>query len=123
MKEHLQISENIGPRSLDRLVRLGLGKRFPDECSVWTKEVNAIKLACQKDMEAHKKKAEDELREARAQTEASIRFAVVNAVFSGYPFVVLSLSGSLLTPKLIARSIVADALPRSRLSPMMKNRD
>ncbi|KAF8124364.1 hypothetical protein EV363DRAFT_1227517 [Boletus edulis] len=85
LKERLQISETIGPKSLNNLIRMGLNKRFPDECGIWTKEVNSIKLAYQKDMNAQQKKAEDQLSVARAQTESSIRFAVVNAVFSGYP--------------------------------------
>ena len=80
LKERLQISEAIGPKSLNNLVRLGLSKRFPEECDVWVKEINAIRLASQKDMEARQKKAQDQLSEARAQTESSIRFAVVNAV-------------------------------------------
>ncbi|KAF8549818.1 hypothetical protein OG21DRAFT_542691 [Imleria badia] len=85
MKERLQLSETIGPRSLTHIVRLGLNKRFRNECAVWGKEVNAIRLAYQKDMDAQQKKAQDRLSDARAQTESSIRFAVVNAVFSGYP--------------------------------------
>ena len=123
LKERLQISETIGPKSLHQLVRLGLNKRFPDECSIWVKEVNAIKSASQKDMEARQKKAQDQLSEARAQTESSIRFAVVNAVFARYPFAAISFSGVLLMNKLIARSIVADASPLSQLSPLMKKRD
>ncbi|KAG9308630.1 hypothetical protein JVU11DRAFT_11581 [Chiua virens] len=39
MKERLQISESINPKSLNHLIRLGLGKRFPDEHNIWTKEV------------------------------------------------------------------------------------
>ena len=123
LKERLQISEAIGPKSLNNLVRLGLSKRFPEECDVWVKEINAIRLASQKDMEARQKKAQDQLSEARAQTESSIRFAVVNAVFSRYPFATISLSGGPLTNKLIVRLIVADASPLFRLSPPMKNRD
>ena len=123
LKERLQISETIGPKSLHNLVRLGLSKRFPDECGIWGKEVNAIKLASQKDMEAQQKKAQDQLNQARAQTESSMRFAVVNAVFSRYPFAAISLSGAPLTNRRIARSIVADSSPLSQLSPLMKNRD
>jgi len=85
LKERLQISESISPRSLNSLIRLGLSKRFPDKCGIWVKEVNAIKSAYHKDMGAQQKKAQDQLSEAKAQTESSIRFAVVNAVFSGYP--------------------------------------
>ncbi|KAF8340910.1 hypothetical protein F5887DRAFT_1062589 [Amanita rubescens] len=96
LKERLQISENIGPKSLNSLVRSGLNKRFPDECSIWTKEVGAIRLAYRKGMEAQLNEAQDQLREARAQTESSIRFAVVNAVFSGYPSVLAPLSKSYL---------------------------
>ena len=87
------------------------------------KEVNAIRLASQKDVEARQKKAQDELSAARAHTESCIRFAVVNAVFSRYPFAVISLSGAPLTNKLIAHSIAAGASPLSQLSPLMKNRD
>lgn len=82
LKDRLQISETINPRSLNSLIRLGLNKRLPDECGVWTKEVNAIKSAYQKDMEAQQKKVRDQLSE---ETESSIRFTVVKAVFSGYP--------------------------------------
>ena len=92
LKERLQISETIGPKSLNSIIRSGLNKRFPDACGIWTKEVSAIKLAYRKEMEAQQKKAEDQLGEARAQTESSIRFAVVNAVFSGYPSVLALLS-------------------------------
>ena len=74
----------MGPKSLNNLVRSGLNKRFPDECGAWTKEVGAINLAYRKDMEAQQRKAEGQLSKARAQTESSIRFAVVNAVFSCY---------------------------------------
>jgi hypothetical protein len=74
-------------------------------------------------MEAQQTKAQDRLNKARAQTESSIRFAVVNAVFSRYPFVAISLSGAPLMNKHIACSIVADASPLSQLSPLMKNRD
>jgi hypothetical protein len=63
------------------------------------KEVAAIKLAHRKDTEAQQKKAQDQLSEARTQTESSIRFAVVNAVFSGYPSVLAPLSGAQLTNK------------------------
>ena len=91
-KEHLHISETIGPKSLNSLIRLGLNKRFPDECGIRTKEVSAIRLAHRKDMEAQQKKAEDQLSEARVQTESSIRLAVVNAVFSCYPSVLAPLS-------------------------------
>jgi hypothetical protein len=122
-KERLQISESISPKSLNSLIRLGLNKRFPDECGIWTKEVNAIRSAYHKDMEAQQKKAQDQLSEARAQMESSIRFAVVNAVFSGYPSVLPPLSGALLTNKCIARLIVPDALPLSQLSPLMRNQD
>ena len=87
------------------------------------KEVSAIKLAYQKDMEARQKKAQEQLSEASVQTESSIRFAVVNAVFSYYPFAAISLSGAPLTNRRIARSIVADSSPLSQLSPLMKNRD
>jgi hypothetical protein len=87
------------------------------------KEVNAIRLAYLKDMEAQQKKAQDQLSEARAQTESSIRFAVVNAVFSGYPSVLPPLFGALLTNKCIARLIVPDASPLSQLSPLMRNQD
>ena len=87
LKEHLQISESIGPKSLNSLIRWGLEKRFPDECGIWTKEVNAIKSACRKDMEAKQKEAQDQLNKVRTQTDSSIRLAVVNAVFSDYPFV------------------------------------
>ena len=93
MKERLQISETIGPKSLNSLIRSGLNKRFPDECGVWTKEVGDIKSAYRKDMEAQQKKAEDQLNEARAQTQSSIQLAVVNAVFSSYPSVLAPLSG------------------------------
>lgn len=72
-------------------------------------------------MDAQQKKAQDQLNEARAQTESSIRFAVVNAVFSGYPFVVCSLSFPLLTNKRIVRLIVAGALPLCRLLRLTKN--
>ena len=92
LKERLQISETLHPKSLNHLVRLGLNKRFPDECSVWVKEVSAIRSAHQKAIDTQQKKAQDQLTEARAQTESTIRFAVVNAVFSGYPFVVISIS-------------------------------
>ncbi|KAG8215118.1 hypothetical protein J3R82DRAFT_8569 [Butyriboletus roseoflavus] len=84
LKARLQVSENIGPKSLNHLVRLGLGKRFPDECNIWAKEIQSIKSTSQKDMEAQQKKAQDELSAARARTESSIRFAVVDAAFSGY---------------------------------------
>jgi len=87
LKERLQISESIGPKALNNLIRSGLNKRFSTECSTWAKEVTAIKSACHKDMRAQQKKVQDQLREARSQTEASIRFAVVNAVFSDYPSV------------------------------------
>ena len=97
LKERLQISESINPKALNSLTRLGLDKRFPDECSIWMKEVSAIKSACHRDMEAQKKQAQDQLSEARSQTESSIRFAVVNAVFSCYPCVLTPLSGDLLT--------------------------
>ena len=123
LKERLEISETIDPKSLDNLVRLGLRKRFPDECGIWVKEVKAIRLASQNDVEARQKKVQDQLSEARAQTEACIRFAVVNAVFSRYPFAAMSLSGASLTNKLIAHSIAADASPLSHLSPLMKKRD
>ena len=123
LKERLQISETIGPKSLQQLVRLGLDKRFPDEYGIWVKEVDAIRSASHKDTEARQKKAQDQLSEARAQTESSIRFAVVNAVFSRYPFAAISLSSAPLTNKPIARSIVAEASPLSQLSPLMKNRD
>ena len=102
---------------------MGLNKRFPDECGIWLKEVSSIKLASQKDMQAQQKKAQDQLSGARAQTESSIRFAAVNAVFSRYPFAAISLSGASLMNKCIACSIVADASPPSQLSPLMKNRD
>jgi hypothetical protein len=85
LKERLQISETLHPKSLNHLVRLGLNKRFPDECGMWVKEVNAIRSAHQKAIDTQQKKAQDQLTEARAQTESTIRFAVVNAVFSGYP--------------------------------------
>ena len=123
LKERLQISETIGPKALNHLVQMGIGERFPDECGIWVKEVDAIRLASQKDLEAQQKKAQDELSEARAQMESSIRFAVVNAVFSGYPFVAISCSGAPLTNKHIARSIVADASPVTQLSPLLKKRD
>jgi hypothetical protein len=123
LKERLHISETIHPKSFNHLVRLGLNKRFPDECGIWVKEVNAIRLASQKGMEAQQKKAQDQLSEARAQTESSMRFAVVNAVFSRYPFAAIFLSSALLTNKRIARSIVADASPLSQLSLLMKNRN
>jgi hypothetical protein len=100
---------------------LGLSERFPDECDIWVKEVNAVRLTYQKNMEARQKKAQEQLSEARAQTELSIRFAVVNAVFSCYPFAAISLSGAPLTNRRLAPSIVADAL--SQLLPLMKNRD
>ena len=102
-KERLQISETIGPKSLNHLVRLGLDKRFPDECSIWVKEVNSIRVAHRKEADAQHKKAQDQLNAARAQTESSIRFAVVNAVFSGYPCVLLSLSRASLTIRFIVR--------------------
>jgi hypothetical protein len=121
LKERLQISESIGPKALNSLVRSGLNKRFPTECGTWVKEVTAIKSACQKDMGAQQKKVQDQLREARAQTEASIRFAVVNAVFSDYPSVfVPPLSGALLTSKRIALLIVLYAPP---LSQLMRDQD
>ena len=123
LKERLQISETIGPKSLEDLFRLGLGKRFPAEHSTWLKEGNVIRLASQKDVKARQKKAQDELSEARAQTESCVRFAVVNAVFSRYPFAAISLSDTPLTNKLIAHSIAADASPLLQLSPLMKNRD
>ena len=104
---------------------MGIGERFPDECGIWVKEVDGIRLASQKDLEleAQQKKAQDELSEARVQMESSIRFAVVNAVFSGYPLVAISCSGAPLTNKHIARSIVADASPVTQLSPLLKKRD
>ena len=124
MKERLHISESISsPKSLNSLIRLGLDKRFPDECGMWMKEVSAIKSAYRKDMEAQQKKARDQLSEARVQTELSIRFAVVNAVFSGYPSVLSPLSGALLTNKRIARLIVLGASPLFQLSPLMRNQD
>ena len=123
MKEHLQISETIDLKSLNNLIRLGLKKRFPLECGIWTKEVNAIKSAHYKDMEAQLTKAQDQLNEARAQTESSIRFAVVNAVFSGYPSVLAPLSGAPLTNKCIARLIVPDTSPLFWLSPLTMNQD
>ncbi|KAI9573409.1 hypothetical protein HD554DRAFT_2055827 [Boletus coccyginus] len=85
LKERLYISETIGLKSLNNLVRMGLNKRFPDECGIWVKEVNAIKSAYRKDTDAQQKKAQDKLNEAKSQTESGIRFAIVNAVFSGYP--------------------------------------
>ena len=121
LKERLQLSESISPKSLNSLIRLGLNKRFPDECGIWMKEVNAIRLTYHKDMGAQQKKAQDQLSEARAQTASSIRFAVVNSVFSGYPSVLAPLSGALLTNKCIARLIVPDAWPLSQLSPLMTN--
>jgi len=84
------------------------------------KEVNAIRSTYHKDMKAQQLKAQDQLSEARAQMESSIRFAVVNAVFSGYPSVLAPLSVALLTNKCIARLIVPDASP---LSPLMRNQD
>lgn len=105
LKERLQISESISPKSLNILIRLGLDKRFRDEC-ILMKEANSIKSANNKDMEVQLKKAENQLNEARPQTESSIRFAVVNAVFSGYPSVLVSLSRVLLMNKRIARLIV-----------------
>jgi hypothetical protein len=120
LKDRLQISESISPKSLSILVRSGLNKRFSAEYGTWMKEVNAIKSACHKDMGAQQKKAQDQLREAKAQTELSIRFAVVNAVFSGYPSVLAPLSGALLTIKCIALLIVADASP---LSQLMRDQD
>jgi hypothetical protein len=101
---------------------LGLNKRFPDECGIWTKEVAAIKLAYRRDMEAQKKKAQDQLSEDRAQTELSIRLAVVNAVFSGYPSVLAPLSGAL-TNKCIAHLVVPNAFPLSQLPPLKTNQD
>jgi predicted transcriptional regulator len=95
MKERLQISESIGIRSLNSLIRLGLIQRFPNECGIWKKEVDAITSACYKNMKAQQKKAQDQLSEARAQMESSIRFAVVNAVFSGYPSVPPPFPGAL----------------------------
>ena len=92
LKERLQISDAISSKSLNHLVQLGLNKRFPDECSIWMKEVDAIKLACQKEVDAQHKKAQDQLNADTAQTESTIRFAVINAVFSSYPCVLLSLS-------------------------------
>ena len=74
-------------------------------------------------METQLQKAQDQLSEARAQTESSIRFAVVNAVFSGYPSVLAPLSGALLTNKCIAHLIVPNALPLSQLAPSMTNQD
>ena len=107
MKERLQIAETISPRSLNHLVRLGLNKRFPDECSIWVKEVNSIKVAHEKEADAQHKQAQDQLNAARAQTESSIRFATVNAVFSGYPCVLLPLL-------CFADDQVCSALDRSR---------
>lgn len=123
LKERLQISESISPKSFNNLIRLGLNKRFPDVCGIWMKEANAIKSAYHKDMGAQQKKAQDQLREARAQTESSIRFAVVNAVFSGYPSVLAPLSSALLTNKCIGRLIVPYAWPLSQLSPLMRYQD
>jgi hypothetical protein len=122
LKEHLHISESIGPKSLNSLVRLGLDKRFPDECGIWMKDLNAIRSSYRKDMEAKQKEAQDQLSDARTQTESSIRFAVVNAVFSDYPFVLAPLCGVLLTNKCTARLIVPDTLPQSH-SPLMRNQD
>jgi hypothetical protein len=70
-------------------------------------------------MEVQRKKAQDRLGEDKAQTESSIRFAVANAVFSGYPSVLAPLSGVLLTNQCIARLIVPDASPL--FSPLMRN--
>lgn len=119
----MQISETISPKSLNNLIRLGLGKRFPEESNIWAKEVNAIKLACQKDVAVQQKKAQNELDAAKAQTESSIRFAIVNAVFSRYPFVVICHSGVQLTLRHVALSIVADASCLFQHSPRMRNQD
>ena len=122
LKERLQISESINSKSLNNLVRsAGLNKRFPAECGIWMKEVHAIRSTYNKDLEAQQKEAQDQLSEDKAQTESSIRFAVVNAVFSGYPSVLAPLSGALLTNQCIARLIVPDASPL--LSPLMRNQD
>jgi hypothetical protein len=120
LKERLQISESINPKSLNILVRSGLNKRFPSECAIWVKEVNTIKSACLKDMRAQQEKAQDQLRKARTQTELSIRFAVVNAVFLSYPSVIIPLSGVLLTIRCIAHLIAPGASP---LSQPVRNRD
>ncbi|KAF8549816.1 hypothetical protein OG21DRAFT_1447416 [Imleria badia] len=85
LKERLYISETISRKSLDHLVRLGLDKRFPEECGTWTKGVDAIRATYRKAMESQQNKDQDQLGQARAQTESSIRLAVVNAVFSGFP--------------------------------------
>ena len=122
LKERLQISETIGPKSLNGLIRLGLNKRFPNECGIWTKEVAAIKLAYRRDMEAQQKKAQDQLNEDRAHTELSIRLAVVNAVFSSYPSVLAPLSGAL-TNKCIAHLIGPNAFPLSQRPPLKTNQD
>ena len=87
------------------------------------KEVGAIKSACLRDMEAQKMQAQDQLNEARAETESSIRFAVINAVFSCYPFVLIPLSGVLLTNKCIGRLIVPGAPPVAQLSLLTRNQD
>ena len=56
------------------------------------KEANAIRSACNKGMEEREKEAQNKLNDARAQMESSIRFAVFDAVFSGYPSVPALLS-------------------------------
>lgn len=66
-------------------------------------------------MKAQQKKVQDRMKEVRAQTELRIRFAVVNAVFSGYPSVLVHLSVVLLTIECIARFVA------SPLTKLMRN--
>ncbi|KAI6143616.1 hypothetical protein BKA82DRAFT_3983845 [Pisolithus tinctorius] len=76
MSDSLCLSESLDDQALGILVRGGLKKRFPDECTKWTQELDAVGAHC-------KKMRTDEFGKIRAsfdKEEENLTLAIYDAV-------------------------------------------
>ncbi|KAH7882034.1 hypothetical protein F5I97DRAFT_1988573, partial [Phlebopus sp. FC_14] len=80
--DHLQISETIEPRAVQVLLRIGLHKRFPEECSAWLRDVASAKQSSLEDLETQMSDRPDN---GDPQLAMMIRAVVVDALFQTYP--------------------------------------
>ena len=83
--DRLRLSEKLDDKALNILVRSGLQKRFPRECSQWEHESNAIQRLSESRIKTEIEKMTTKLQTELPALEKSLFEAILDEVLRLYP--------------------------------------